>query len=619
MISKRKKKKKQKITKRKSDVVNVCSSQGTHVGGRYIGIETDRYPSSVDEAVFDAVVESKATLVPFDENLIDRARTQWQFGDWDSLAQLQQETLQHNPDRAKLALLAAAGHMQLGSLDKARQLVRLAQDWGCSKNLIGRVLASGVYNSLGKVNAVLDMRDRAYMHFEKAVFMGVPGGDIRLITEARIAKQLGTLETSRVEGNRKLAEIKADLKQKVYDFTINTSLDKKSLLLGFSASNKHCFVVSNGRLNYQTENGEPLYFISNETGDFNRLLDRASIEIEGGEIYLVKGKLEHSGDVEAVIWVFQYSKGEKIEGDSYTLTRNSIQFSFRALPNADSVAIGIRLSGSGELDVNNSILAISSSDSKGLADYFEGKLEKIKNEQKRNIENATRQIEASIRLQSYLGADLVLPEMHKWPISPDLGVLLINLIESEKYDAVVEFGSGTSTLIMATALKRVSQRTGNQPSPLLSFEHLEEFREKTYQLLKLSNLTECVDVVLSRLVSWKDGDGTEYYYYDCRQFLADLKTRIGFNKSRILVFVDGPPAATGQHARYPALPILMKEFENNFELDILMDDYMRKEEQEIVEIWKDRVEERGVSFKVTEYKSLEKMACLLNVICTSRS
>lgn len=47
-------------------------------------------------------------LVPYDEKLLKRSRTQWKFGDWASLAALNRETLQHHPDRAKLALLAAA-------------------------------------------------------------------------------------------------------------------------------------------------------------------------------------------------------------------------------------------------------------------------------------------------------------------------------------------------------------------------------------------------------------------------------------------------------------------------------------------------------------------------------
>src|SRR5688572_14264161 len=74
-----------------------------------------------------------AVPVPYDENLLERARTQWQFGDWESLARLERDALEHHPDRAKLALLAAAGKLQTNNPGAARQLVQLARDWGCGK------------------------------------------------------------------------------------------------------------------------------------------------------------------------------------------------------------------------------------------------------------------------------------------------------------------------------------------------------------------------------------------------------------------------------------------------------------------------------------------------------
>ena len=131
--------------------------------------------------------------VPYDENLLERARTQWQFGDWLSLTELNSETLRHHPDRAKLALLAAAGHMQLSDMASARRFLRLAQEWGCSKRLTARVLAAGVHNSLGKAAAVLGEDDRAQLHFSSSVQIGTPGGAARLLTKARANLQLEQL------------------------------------------------------------------------------------------------------------------------------------------------------------------------------------------------------------------------------------------------------------------------------------------------------------------------------------------------------------------------------------------------------------------------------------------
>ena len=129
-------------------------------------------------------------LVPYDENLLERSRTQWQFGDWASLAALSRDTLQHHPDRAKLALLAAAGHQGLGNDSEARQHTRLAIDWGCSKKLVTQILISGVHNTLGRAAAVSGQEQRAHKHFQASIEAGAPSSAVGLLTQARVSHQL---------------------------------------------------------------------------------------------------------------------------------------------------------------------------------------------------------------------------------------------------------------------------------------------------------------------------------------------------------------------------------------------------------------------------------------------
>jgi Flp pilus assembly protein TadD len=148
--------------------------------------------------------ETAQHVVPYDENLLERSRTQWQFGDWESLTKLERDTLQHHPDRAKLALLAAAGHLQQGDSQAARQFTRLAQDWGCSKKLISQILISGVHNSLGRAAAVNGQAQRALQHFQSAIQAGAANSEVRLLTEARVSQQLTQLGLS--IGNGQLHE-----------------------------------------------------------------------------------------------------------------------------------------------------------------------------------------------------------------------------------------------------------------------------------------------------------------------------------------------------------------------------------------------------------------------------
>jgi hypothetical protein len=158
---------------------------------------------SVKPIDIEDVIVAEFHISPYDENLFERARTQWQFGDWDSLAELGTEQnsvprLQHHPDRAKLALLAAAGHMQCGSMDQARRYVRLAQDWGCAKQLVNRILIAGVHNSLGRAAAFAGQQSRAVQHLESAVSIGLPGSDVKLLTRVRIRERFNQLSLDEV-------------------------------------------------------------------------------------------------------------------------------------------------------------------------------------------------------------------------------------------------------------------------------------------------------------------------------------------------------------------------------------------------------------------------------------
>lgn len=144
--------------------------------------------------VFEALPEQN--VVPYDENLLERSRTQWQFGDWQSLVLLNRETLQHHPDRAKLALLAAAGRLQVGMISEGKQFIRIAKDWGVSKKLLSQILIAGVHNSLGRAAAIANEQERAIQHFHCSIKMGTPSSEARLLATARIHQQYEQLGMS---------------------------------------------------------------------------------------------------------------------------------------------------------------------------------------------------------------------------------------------------------------------------------------------------------------------------------------------------------------------------------------------------------------------------------------
>jgi hypothetical protein len=157
-----------------------CRSQSTFKG---------RLPLSFHSNIISQGQTKKELLVN-DESLLERSRTHWKIGDWKSLTQLDVDNLQNHRERAELAILAAAGHLQLGDMSKARSFIRLAQDWGCTKKLLSQILIAGVHNSLGRASALGGQNERAQRHFENAITVVYSDDSMGMLFQARANQQL---------------------------------------------------------------------------------------------------------------------------------------------------------------------------------------------------------------------------------------------------------------------------------------------------------------------------------------------------------------------------------------------------------------------------------------------
>ncbi|MCL4555831.1 MAG: glycosyltransferase family 2 protein [Gammaproteobacteria bacterium] len=135
-------------------------------------------------------------LVAYDENLYDKAKTQWQFGDWHSLANMDDNSLANHPEAGKLFLLKATAQSQLGNTTDAMSSLKQAQQCGIQKKLIAKLLVSGVYNTLGKTALIAGQQQRALGYFEQSLSNSGMAGDVKLMAKARISEQLQQLELS---------------------------------------------------------------------------------------------------------------------------------------------------------------------------------------------------------------------------------------------------------------------------------------------------------------------------------------------------------------------------------------------------------------------------------------
>ncbi len=199
------------------------------------------------------------------------------------------------------------------------------------------------------------------------------------------------------------------------------------------------------------------------------------------------------------------------------------------------------------------------------------------------------QVEALTWLSQALMLFGSLPPLRGWAASPDVLLRLHEHIRFQKPKVVVECGSGSSTLVIADALRQ------NGQGVLISLEHSDKFGAQTRSLLDREELTPWVDLRIADLELWAGPHMNSGKDEVLRWYSASSLVGI---KDVDLLFVDGPPGKTCKYARYPALPAIADRLAPNAQ--IWMDDTVRQEETDIAKDW---AENYGCSL---EFFSLEK-------------
>ena len=211
--------------------------------------------------------------------------------------------------------------------------------------------------------------------------------------------------------------------------------------------------------------------------------------------------------------------------------------------------------------------------------------------------NAVQQLESYMAIENYLSTGALLSGFHGWPISPDIGLFIINQMRRKQYDLIIEFGSGTSTLLfakLAAAQHHEKLMSNLLPQKIISFDHHIDYYHQTQELLNLNHVAEYVDLVHAPLREWKENEQI-FLYYDCEAKLQQLAQILNGKQAKILVLVDGPPGNTCKDARYPAVPLLFKYLEKHL-IDIILDDAARAEEKEVAMKWQALLNVQKINF-----------------------
>lgn len=180
------------------------------------------------------------------------------------------------------------------------------------------------------------------------------------------------------------------------------------------------------------------------------------------------------------------------------------------------------------------------------------------------------------QIQAVQNLYAILPIRHRmpaagpgWSVSPDYLLLVVSLLQQHRPATIVELGSGVSTVWTAAALHEFGIE-----ARMVSIDHDARYASVTQDALATAALEKVVEIRHVPLVDLRVG-GQMFRWYDPAA-LADVD-------SCDLALVDGPPGELQPRSRYPALPVLADRMRPGAQL--LLDDYLRADEQQIVSDW----------------------------------
>lgn len=185
------------------------------------------------------------------------------------------------------------------------------------------------------------------------------------------------------------------------------------------------------------------------------------------------------------------------------------------------------------------------------------------------IDNQVVLLEDYMQLMRLVPMSLPMPRPGTWAASEDLLLWLAGEVLEHRPRTVVDLGSGQSSVWMAAAM-----RTAGYDGRVIGVDHDELFAQGTRELARRQGVEDWLTVIHAPLREQViEGRSVRWYDLDA---LAGIE---GID----LLCIDGPPGQGASHARWPALPALHARL--SAEATVVLDDMIRRDEQEILEEW----------------------------------
>jgi len=178
-------------------------------------------------------------------------------------------------------------------------------------------------------------------------------------------------------------------------------------------------------------------------------------------------------------------------------------------------------------------------------------------------------LEDYIQLLRLVPMTLPMPRPGTWAASEDLLLWLAGYVLEHRPRTVVDLGSGQSSVWMAAAM-----RTAGYDGRVIGVDHDESFAEGTRELARRQGVQDWLTVIHAPLREQEIG-GRAVRWYD-----LDALTGI---EAIDLMCIDGPPGQGTSHARWAALSALHDRL--SAKAVVVLDDMIRRDEQEILDDW----------------------------------
>lgn len=197
-----------------------------------------------------------------------------------------------------------------------------------------------------------------------------------------------------------------------------------------------------------------------------------------------------------------------------------------------------------------------------------------------------REIEASKQLFDHFAPQGLMPATGGWALSPVGTLEIVRKIQEVKPTAVLECGSGTSTIWMAMALRKLG---GGR---VYALEHDPDHVETTRSLIDDHGLAQYAEILHAPLKEYRAGDATITWYDDAA--LGDIPP-VG------VMLIDGPPAAVTD-GRSHTLRFTKHLLAN--EAWLFADDYNRLPERSMVQTWLQHHPELRLTHSATKLQAV---------------